>query len=55
MEARALSSYRARPDAIRALVENDRVHRDAYLSEEVFEPPPPPEPDDEGAEAPADT
>jgi len=37
MEARALSSYRAHPDAIRALVENDRVHRDAYLSDEVFE------------------
>jgi len=31
------SSYRdAQPDAIRALVQDDRVHRDLYLSEELF-------------------
>jgi phenylpropionate dioxygenase-like ring-hydroxylating dioxygenase large terminal subunit len=28
--------YRNRPDAIRALVDDDRVHRDVYLSDELF-------------------
>ena len=28
--------YRGRPDAVRALVRDDRVHRDLYLSEELF-------------------
>ncbi|MEO6362382.1 MAG: aromatic ring-hydroxylating dioxygenase subunit alpha [Caldimonas sp.] len=28
--------YTGRPDAIRALVEPDRVHRDLYISEEIF-------------------
>ena len=32
-----MSSYRDNPDAIRALVQDERVHRDAYLSDEVFE------------------
>lgn len=31
-----MRTYRARPDAIRALVEEDRVHRDVYLSDELF-------------------
>jgi len=31
-----MSGYRNSPDAIRALVEDDRVHRDLYLSEELF-------------------
>ena len=31
-----MNSYRDRPDAIRALVQDDRVHRDLYLSEELF-------------------
>ena len=31
-----MSAYRDRPDAIRALVQADRVHRDVYLSEELF-------------------
>lgn len=31
-----MNSYRDRPDAIRALVQEDRVHRDLYLSEELF-------------------
>src|SRR5690625_2657048 len=30
-------SYRDDPGAIAALVQNDRVHRDVYLSEELFE------------------
>lgn len=30
-------SYRGNPDALRALVQPDRVHRDLYLSQEVFE------------------
>ncbi|MEO5845563.1 MAG: aromatic ring-hydroxylating dioxygenase subunit alpha [Caldimonas sp.] len=30
------SRYRDRPDAIRALVEPDRVHRDLYIDEEIF-------------------
>ncbi|MEJ8856558.1 aromatic ring-hydroxylating dioxygenase subunit alpha [Variovorax robiniae] len=29
-------NYRDRPDAIRALVQDDRVHRDLYLSDELF-------------------
>ncbi len=31
-----MKSYRDRPDAIRALVQDDRVHRDLYLSDELF-------------------
>ncbi|NDZ13050.1 oxidoreductase [Variovorax sp. WS11] len=31
-----MNSYRDRPDAIRALVQEDRVHRDLYLSDELF-------------------
>jgi phenylpropionate dioxygenase-like ring-hydroxylating dioxygenase large terminal subunit len=31
-----MNSYRAQPQAIRALVQDDRVHRDVYLSEELF-------------------
>ncbi|MDM0077707.1 aromatic ring-hydroxylating dioxygenase subunit alpha [Variovorax sp. J2P1-59] len=31
-----MNTYRNRPDAIRALVQDDRVHRDVYLSEELF-------------------
>jgi phenylpropionate dioxygenase-like ring-hydroxylating dioxygenase large terminal subunit len=31
-----MTAYRDRPDAIRALVQGDRVHRDLYLSEELF-------------------
>jgi len=31
-----MTTYRDRPDAIRALVQDDRVHRDVYLSEELF-------------------
>ncbi|MDR6539644.1 aromatic ring-hydroxylating dioxygenase subunit alpha [Variovorax soli] len=30
------SNYRDRPEAIRALVQEDRVHRDLYLSDELF-------------------
>ena len=30
------SRYRGRPDAIRALVEPDRVHRDLYIDPEIF-------------------
>src|SRR6478672_8146329 len=30
------SRYRGRPDAIRALVEPDRVHRDLYIDAEIF-------------------
>ncbi|MGE4337249.1 MAG: Rieske 2Fe-2S domain-containing protein, partial [Pigmentiphaga sp.] len=29
--------YRSDPSAIRALVQPDRVHRDVYLSQEIFE------------------
>ncbi|MEJ8810944.1 aromatic ring-hydroxylating dioxygenase subunit alpha [Variovorax ureilyticus] len=29
-------TYRNQPEAIRALVQDDRVHRDIYLSEEIF-------------------
>ncbi|MDM0070723.1 aromatic ring-hydroxylating dioxygenase subunit alpha [Variovorax sp. J31P207] len=31
-----MTNYREQPDAIRALVQDDRVHRDLYLSEELF-------------------
>ncbi|MGK6310340.1 aromatic ring-hydroxylating dioxygenase subunit alpha [Variovorax sp. DT-64] len=31
-----MNSYRDRPEAIRALVQEDRVHRDLYLSDELF-------------------
>ena len=31
------TSYRANPDAIRALVQPDRVHRDLYINQELFE------------------
>jgi benzoate/toluate 1,2-dioxygenase subunit alpha len=31
------TSYRGNPDALRALVQPDRVHRDLYISQEVFE------------------
>jgi phenylpropionate dioxygenase-like ring-hydroxylating dioxygenase large terminal subunit len=31
-----VSSYRDRPEAIRSLVQPDKVHRDLYLSEELF-------------------
>ncbi|MDM0015526.1 aromatic ring-hydroxylating dioxygenase subunit alpha [Variovorax sp. J22P168] len=31
-----MPDYRSRPEAIAALVEDDRVHRDLYLSEELF-------------------
>ena len=31
-----MNSYRDRPEALRALVQDDRVHRDLYLSEELF-------------------
>ena len=31
-----MTSYRDRPEAIRSLVQPDKVHRDVYLSEELF-------------------
>jgi phenylpropionate dioxygenase-like ring-hydroxylating dioxygenase large terminal subunit len=31
-----MSKYRGRPDAVRALVQKDRVHRDLYIDEELF-------------------
>jgi benzoate/toluate 1,2-dioxygenase subunit alpha len=31
------TSYRGNPEALRALVQPDRVHRDLYISQEVFE------------------
>ncbi len=31
------TSYRSNPQAIRALIEPDRVHRDLYISQELFE------------------
>ena len=31
-----MTSYRHHPDRIAALVQNDRVHRDLYLSDEIF-------------------
>ena len=35
--SRPLARYRDDPDALRALVRDDAVHRDVYVSEEVFE------------------
>ena len=32
-----MTSYRDDPDAIRALVKPDRVHRDLYINQELFE------------------
>jgi phenylpropionate dioxygenase-like ring-hydroxylating dioxygenase large terminal subunit len=32
-----MSSYRGNPDAVRALVRPDQVHRDLYISQELFE------------------
>jgi len=32
-----MTSYRDNPEAVRALVQNDRVHRDLYISQELFE------------------
>ena len=32
-----MNAYRHQPQAVRALVRDDRVHRDLYLSEELFE------------------
>ncbi len=32
-----MTSYRGKPEAVRALVQNDRVHRDLYISQELFE------------------
>jgi len=31
-----MSKYRGRPEAVRALVQKDRVHRDLYIDEELF-------------------
>ena len=31
-----MNTYRDQPEAIRALVQDDRVHRDVYLSDELF-------------------
>ncbi|MGJ7493205.1 aromatic ring-hydroxylating dioxygenase subunit alpha [Variovorax sp. ZT4R33] len=31
-----MTTYRGNPDAVRALVQPDRVHRDLYISEELF-------------------
>src|SRR4030095_8647686 len=31
-----MSKYRDNPDALRALVQPDRVHRDIYIDDEVF-------------------
>ncbi len=36
MNVAANGAYRDRPEAIRALVEPDRVHRDLYISDEIF-------------------
>jgi phenylpropionate dioxygenase-like ring-hydroxylating dioxygenase large terminal subunit len=36
METVTTSKYRSRPDAVRALVQPDRVHRDLYISDEIF-------------------
>jgi phenylpropionate dioxygenase-like ring-hydroxylating dioxygenase large terminal subunit len=36
MEPAMTSQYRARPDAVKALVQPDRVHRDLYIDEEIF-------------------
>jgi benzoate/toluate 1,2-dioxygenase alpha subunit len=32
-----MTSYRGNPDAVRALVQPERVHRDLYISQELFE------------------
>ena len=32
-----MTSYKDNPEAVRALVQNDRVHRDLYISQEIFE------------------
>ncbi|NDZ13059.1 oxidoreductase [Variovorax sp. WS11] len=32
-----MTSYRGNPEAVRALVQNDRVHRDLYISQDLFE------------------
>ena len=32
-----MTAYRGNPDAVRALVQADRVHRDLYISDEVFQ------------------
>ena len=32
-----MTTYRGNPDAVRALVQPDRVHRDLYISPELFE------------------
>ncbi|MGJ7488393.1 aromatic ring-hydroxylating dioxygenase subunit alpha [Variovorax sp. LT2P21] len=32
-----MTTYRGNPDAVRALVQPDRVHRDLYISQELFE------------------
>lgn len=32
-----MGNYRGNPDAVRALVQPDRVHRDLYISQELFE------------------
>ena len=32
-----MTSYRGKPEAVRALVQNDRVHRDLYISQDLFE------------------
>jgi benzoate/toluate 1,2-dioxygenase alpha subunit len=37
MNSATISKYRAQPDAVRALVQPDRVHRDLYISQEIFE------------------
>ena len=37
MSAASSSSYRHNPDAVSALVQSDRVHRDLYISQELFE------------------
>jgi hypothetical protein len=31
-----MTTYRNRPDLVAALVQDDRVHRDLYLSDELF-------------------
>jgi len=37
MEPAMTSKYTGRPDAVRALVQPDRVHRDLYISDELFQ------------------
>src|SRR6185369_5677848 len=36
MRSTMQASYRDRPDAVRALVQPDRVHRDLYIDPDVF-------------------